>query len=370
MHLGASTFHDVGFAIFEKLPLEEGKWFICKFCRNPKDTEGKFGCRTPFSSEQITSVRAGHCAGKAHKEKKAAQTPITALLAPKNESSGSASVQPAAEPEPQAQPETEQKAHKICHGLGFEVTDKDQDWPELYKAYLYFIQGAPKASTKFMVEASAGTYTSRATDCAGIGLKWQHRVQCCKQCHAVRTDPNNVAKSALLKMDKFLYALALLSHRSLTKADLSYLKHCILERPSASGTEAFHRLKDAAQIRVQLETSSQKMPLEFKGTSGETLFNLVLQIYGQGKAAELENSVVHHMMLNLLQKLAGKPHPHISAKLFALGRVMRHLHKPTYEFFRLNALVGPHVDTIKKAEAKQSKADQELVILRTPDGTQ
>ena len=34
------------------LDVEHGKWFQCKWCKNPKDlAENKFVCRTPFSTE-------------------------------------------------------------------------------------------------------------------------------------------------------------------------------------------------------------------------------------------------------------------------------------------------------------------------------
>ena len=76
------------------------------------------------------------------------------------------------------------------------------------------------------------------------------------------------------------------------------------------------------------------------------------------------------MMLNLLQKLVGQPSPAISAKLFAFGRVLRHLHRPSYDFFRLNAGVGPHVENIRKMEANKFKDNQEIIIQRTAEGPQ
>ena len=292
-----------------------------------------------------------------HKERKTAQQPSAAAGASgdtANTPAGPADATVASHApalNAQAEPAAVAEPPKACHGLGFEVTDKEHNWEALFKAYLYFVEGAPKASSKFSVERVGGSYRARARDCNGTGLKWQHQVQCCTYCHQVRTDSNNVAKNALLAMDKLLHAVELLSQRSLSKSELSYLG-LVLERPAANGNEAQMRLKDAAKVRIQMETAAQKLPPELQGTSGESLFSLVLEIYSKGKGGEMENSVVHHMMLSLLQRLAGKPHPHTSAKLFALARVMRHLHKPTYEFFRLNALVGPHVDTIQKLEAK------------------
>ena len=48
------------------LDVEHGKWFQCKVCRNPRSSDGRFDCRTPFSSESITSARAGHMSKKSH----------------------------------------------------------------------------------------------------------------------------------------------------------------------------------------------------------------------------------------------------------------------------------------------------------------
>ena len=117
---------------------------------------------------------------------------------------------------------------------------------------------------------------------------------------------------------------------------------------------------------MYLATSSKKVPDELAGTSGMHFFSLVAKVYESGKGGELEGSVVHHMMLHLLQQLAGVPHPQVSSKLFALARAMRRIHKPSYEFFRLNTLVGPHVKTIQKFEAKTASHD--LVITPGTEG--
>ena len=74
---------------------------------------------------------------------------------------------------------------------------------------------------------------------------------------------------------------------------MSYLQHGILDRPPTTGNEAFSRLRDAVKIRMMLQGSAQKMPEELRGTSGETLFELVVEVYNKGKAPALENSVVH-----------------------------------------------------------------------------
>ena len=113
------------------------------------------------------------------------------------------------------------------------------------------------------------------------------------------------------------------------------MQHSILERPVAYGNDAFGRFRDAVKVRMYLATSSKKVPDELAGTSGMHFFSLVAKVYESGKGGELEGSVVHHMMLHLLQQLAGVPHPQVSSKLFALARAMRRIHKPSYEFLSL-----------------------------------
>ena len=53
----------------EALDMEQGKWFRCRLCKNPKGSDGKFSIQTAFSAEQITSAR-GHMENKTHKDKK------------------------------------------------------------------------------------------------------------------------------------------------------------------------------------------------------------------------------------------------------------------------------------------------------------
>jgi hypothetical protein len=171
-------------------------------------------------------------------------------------------------------------------------------------------------------------------------------------------------------MDKLFHATGLLGEAKLSKSDVAFLQHAAVERPLIYGNASFGKFRDAVKIRVLSEVSLTKtsIPKELAGTGGEELFSLVLDVYGQGKGKQLECSMVHHMMLNILQKLAGTPNPRISSKLFALGRALKHLHKPSYDFFRQNALVGPHVDTIRKFEAKHAES-RDPVIWRDGAGT-
>ena len=107
------------------------------------------------------------------------------------------------------------------------------------------------------------------------------------------------------------------------------------------GNGAFARLRDAVKTRLTAETAlvPLQLPAELRSMAGERFLQGVLDIYEKGNGAVLEESVVLHMASHFVQKLAGNPHPHTSAKLFALARAPRHLHKPSYEFLRLNSLV-------------------------------
>ena len=122
-----------------------------------------------------------------------------------------------------------------------------------------------------------------------------------------------------------------------------YLQHAVLERPAVFGNLAFGRFRDAVKVRLQMEANPKKLPAELANVCNEKFFELIAEVYQCGKGGELEGSVVYHMMMHLLQRFAGTPHPQISSKLFALARAMRHIHKPSYDFFRMNTLVGPHV---------------------------
>ena len=50
---------------------EEGLWFQCRFCDNPKDKDGKFFCRSgnPWSAELLTGCN-GHLKNRTHKARK------------------------------------------------------------------------------------------------------------------------------------------------------------------------------------------------------------------------------------------------------------------------------------------------------------
>ena len=186
----------------------------------------------------MSSTRAGHCGKKAHAENKnkkeaTAEGGATPTLEPPiahltegegvtiSTPSASTGVDTAGGSIPHSETGTT-PPQKPCHGLGWNETDKEQNWEELHKAYMYFIEGGAKASTKFTVEKFGGAFVSKATDCTGFASTstWQHGVECCRPCHLVRTDPDGVAKSAILRADKISYAISLLGRPSLTKSDM------------------------------------------------------------------------------------------------------------------------------------------------------
>ena len=178
------------------LDLEEGKWFKCRFCDNPRDTSGKFICR-PSAAVEITGVSRGHMQNKSHKDNKeqqapaAAATPVVALL----QQSPSGQQQEPPQPAPPAEQvavavaaavpaDALHKAPIPCEGLGWEQAETQVPWQQYYSSYAYYVAGAAKASTKFAIDLHDGKFVAKATDCDNVGLKtWQHKVKCCTSCH-------------------------------------------------------------------------------------------------------------------------------------------------------------------------------------------
>ena len=121
------------------LDVEHGKWFQCKWCKNPKDlAENKFVCRTPFSTEFL--VARGHFESKLHKDNKAAaekKPGLKALFA-----TASSSVETSSAPEVVDVPAISPKPPMPCKGLGWDVTHKDQPWDQYCKTYMFFVEGA------------------------------------------------------------------------------------------------------------------------------------------------------------------------------------------------------------------------------------
>ena len=139
-----------------------------------------------------------------------------------------------------------------------------------------------QASTKFRIELVGGKYVAKAADpiCSGEGLNgYQHRVKCCKSCHAVRCDNDKTAKTAILLMDKLVHATALLGKNELSKSDVAFLQHNVIERPRVFGNEAFTRFKEAVKTRLQAHQMSDQLPAQFKGMAGEDLLRTVVQVY-------------------------------------------------------------------------------------------
>ena len=122
------------------LDLEEGKWFKCRLCDNPRDTSGKFICR-PFAAVEITGASRGHVQNKNHKDHKeqqalaAAAAPVVELL----QQSKSEKQQEPPQPAPPAEQEAvaagvpadaQHKASIPCEGLGWEQTETKVPWQQ------------------------------------------------------------------------------------------------------------------------------------------------------------------------------------------------------------------------------------------------
>ena len=197
----------------DALDVEGGKWFQCKFCKNPKDPEGKFWGRTAFSEEAITG-KQGHLNTKTHREKRetAEQDPSRAskgkgklahLLNAGPSTALASTASSAGADAPASDAATEKpKVPLPCQGLGWEITEDFEQWQSLCKTYLTYVAGADRASGKFHIEVENQTYRAKSVDCAEAGIKgFQHGVVCCKPCHKIRCDKDSIAKNSLQSMD-------------------------------------------------------------------------------------------------------------------------------------------------------------------------
>ena len=124
----------------------------------------------------------------------------------------------------------------------------------------------------------------------------------------------------------------------LSESDVAFLQHAIMERPVSSGNQAFSRCRDVVRVRLQQVESSRQIPDELVGTSSEDFLTLISEVYSKGKGEELENTVVHHMMMHVLHRTC------------ALGQIRRctstmfeaclKLEDTTSTSFELNLLPG------------------------------
>ena len=172
----------IAHADIESLDLEEGKWFKCKLCSNSRNKDNKFVCR-PFAASEITGQR-GHMETKSHTDKKAgvavpAPVTVTTLLAqgaPSGEQAcaTAATATPAGAAATMPDASSTPKAPTPCEGFGWEKSEPTLPWQHWYGTYVFFVEGAPKASSKFTIERVGGTFKAKSTDCTGTGLKgWQ-----------------------------------------------------------------------------------------------------------------------------------------------------------------------------------------------------
>ena len=183
------------------LDLDNGKWFKCTYCKNPKHPEGKFWCRTPFSAELVTG-RQGHLKSKSHEEKRAqaqAQTPkagLASFFAAGTAVNAADAAIGSGVPLGAGQADSallasspSAKGQLPCSGLGWGLKDDVDHWQMRYRTYLNFVEGAEKASSKFTVVKYESKYFARSVSCAMVVLPgFQHGIKCCKECPLVRGD--------------------------------------------------------------------------------------------------------------------------------------------------------------------------------------
>ena len=109
-----------------------------------------------------------------------------------------------------------------CQGMGWEITNDSQPWQELYSTYMFFLEGAAKASTKFTIERVNKAFSAKSSDCTHRGQNgWQHGVKSCKPCHLLRCDHDRVAWTASQSVDKLIHASELLGQNCLSKSQFS-----------------------------------------------------------------------------------------------------------------------------------------------------
>ena len=270
---------------------------------------------------------------------------------------------PAAEILPADNPEPTAKGAPIpCQGLGFHITDDKSDWRTTYRVYANYIEGGEKSSTKFGITIANGVYTCTAAGCTGIGKKgWKHKVVCCSLCHAARVDKDQVVKNALNRASQINIALDLLGKGDLSKPDKEFLQHAILERPLVYGNMNFAKLKDIVKVRLLAHERKGSLPQVLQCWEQDGFLKAFVKAAESGNLPTLEQSMVYHMMLNFLQSLDGNPSAKISSKLFAFCRALRCVSRSSYEFFRTNTLVGPHVKYIQEVEAGVKDAEDVIV---------
>ena len=152
-----------------EIDVEQGKWYKCKVCFNQKESDGRFSCRTAFSSESITGQR-GHMGTKSHLDRANAQKPTETASTLKGFLK--AAPQISSESTPTAKPmqpastamssdgtevketvvvEPSKNKPKIeCQGLGWERDDPS--WLLCYRAYLMYVEEGEKASSTVTVQ--------------------------------------------------------------------------------------------------------------------------------------------------------------------------------------------------------------------------
>ena len=123
----------------------------------------------------------------------------------------------------------------------------------------------------------------------------------------------------------------------------------------------FATLKDIVKVRLLAHERKGSLPQVLQCWEQDGFLKAFVKAAESGNLPTLEQSMVYHMMLNFLQSLDGNPSAKISSKLFAFCRALRCVSRSSYEFFRTNTLVGPHVKYIQEVEAGVKDAEDVIV---------
>ena len=127
-------------------------------------------------------------------------------------------------------PSASSKPPMPCKGMGWETTDGSQPWQDLFGTYMFYVEGAAKASTKFTIERANKAFSAKSSDCTHRSQNGsQHGNKCCKPCHLLRCDHDKVARTAIQGMDKLIHASELLGQNCLSKSENNFTALCYSE---------------------------------------------------------------------------------------------------------------------------------------------
>ena len=113
----------------QELDLANGKWFKCKHCPNPTDSEGKFSCRSPFSSLHIVG-KTSHMELKTHQTNKEAaekKKPLAGFFPKQTPNTGGPN-SPGGEEQQTSVEQVLPKPKPVCQGACWDKTEPTVKW--------------------------------------------------------------------------------------------------------------------------------------------------------------------------------------------------------------------------------------------------